>query len=324
MSTQNPYPSAPQGPSFSVPTQQPEGTKSSKKVKKDKPQKTAKPRKDMSAREQARRNGIIAGVLAVLATIGAFFVLRGEPVAPKVFVASAKVLIQAGVEVSESQIVAKPIDKVNLEPGSAWAGTEERLWELLRGADEANVNGEKVSWQVIGKRAKYPVLPGQQLHPDPVFSDAIVLARKMTDTERLVTITVSPDRALIGALRPGDLVDVVVAVDPTDETLDETSRLRGAKLVVSGAEIVLVQNGEALRSATSRSGEELPIDPIPTVYVLRVNEDAVWPLVSGDSVGKKLYLVLRSINAALEPVAAPVTTTPTTPTTPTTAPAAGG
>lgn len=325
MSTQNPYPSAPQGPSFSVPTQpQQEGAKPSKKGKKDKAKSPAKPRKDMSAREQARRNGIIAGVLAVLATIGAFFVLRGEPVPPKVFVASANELIQAGVAVSESQIIAKPIDKADLEPGSAWAGTEARLWELLKGLDEANVNGAKVSWQVIGKRAKYPVLPGQQLHPDPVFSDAIVLARPMTETERLVTITVSPERALIGALRPGDLVDVVVAVDPTDETLDDTSRLRGAKLIVSGAEIVLVQNGEALRSATSRDGVELPKDPLPTVYVLRVSDEAVWPLVSGDSVGKKLYLVLRSLNAALQPVAAPATTTPTTPTTPTTTVAAGG
>jgi|688.fasta_scaffold18564_10 Flp pilus assembly protein CpaB len=314
MSTQNPYPSAPQGPSFSVPTQQPEGTKSSKKVKKDKPQKTANPRKDMSAREQARRNGIIAGVLAVLATIGAFFVLRGEPVPPKVFVASANKLIQAGVTVSETQIVAKPVDKADIEPGAVWAGTEARLWDLLKGLDEASVNGAKVSWQVIGKRAMYPVLPGQQLHLR-VFSDAISLARPMSESERLVTITVSPERALIGALRPGDLVDVVVAVDPTDETLDETSRLRGAKLIVSGAEIVLVQNGEALRSATSRDGVELPEDPLPTVYVLRVNDEAVWPLVSGDSVGKKLYLVLRSINAALQPVAAPTTTAPTTPTT---------
>ena len=321
MSTQNPYPPAPQGPSFSVPTQpQQVGAKPSKKGKKDKAKSPAKPRKDMSAREQARRNGIIAGVLAVLATIGAFFVLRGEPVPPKVYVASANKLIQAGIAVSETQIVAKPVDKADIEPGAVWAGTEARLWELLKGLDEASVNGTKVSWQVIGKRALYPVLPGQQLHL-LVFSDAIALARPMSETERLVTITVSPERALIGALRPGDLVDVVVAVDPTDETLDETSRLRGAKLIVSGAEIVLVQNGEALRSATSRDGAELPQDPLPTVYVLRVSDEAVWPLVSGDSAGKKLYLVLRSLNAALVPVTAP---TPTTPTTPTTAVAAGG
>lgn len=318
MSTQNPYPSAPQGPSFSVPTQPQGGATSSKKPKKDKPQKTAKPRKDMSAREQARRNGIIAGVLALLATVGAFFVLKGEPVAPKVYVATANQLIQAGVAVSETQIIAKPIDKADLEPGAAWANTEARLWDLLRGVDEANVNGKKVSWQVVGKRAKYPVLAGQHLHPDPVFSDAIVLARAMTDSERLVTITVSPERALIGALRPGDLVDVVVAVDPADETLDDTSRLRGAKLIVSGAEIVLVQNGEALRSATSRSDAELQADPLPTVYVLRVSDEAVWPLVSGDSVGKKLYLILRSLNAALVPVST------TLPAAPTTTVAAGG
>ena len=321
MSTQNPNPSAPQGPSFNVPGQPQGGAKPSSKAKKDKSKNPAKPRKDMSAREQARRNGIIAGILALLATVGAFFVLRGEPVVPKVFVASANGLIQAGVAVGEAQIVAKPVDKADIEPGAVWAGTEARLWELLNGTDEASVNGAKVSWQVIGKRAMYPVLPGQQLHL-LVFSDAIALARPMSETERLVTITVAPERALIGALRPGDLVDVVVAVDVTDETLDDTSRLRGAKLVVSGAEIVLVQNGEALRSATSRSGEELPTDPIPTVYVLRVTEDAVWPLVSGDSGGRKLYLVLRSINTALVPVATPTTTAPAA--TPTTAVAAGG
>lgn len=274
--------------------------KKDKKPKAPKPAKAPKAAKQTSARSEARRTGAIAFVLAILASVGAFIVLRGTPEEPTVFVVKAKELLQAGVPVQESQLTIIEVPQSSKESNEViYSVTEDRLRKLINGEVEANTStpGVTVSWQIIGKRPKYPVLPGQQIRYNPVFSDGFELARPLAANEKLVTVTITPDRALLGVLKPGDTVDVAVPTDaPSDVAADPQSG--DAVVLAYGAEIVATQNASLLLSATRRSNDlgqaALPGDPIPTVYVLRVSTDSAWPIINADSNGKKMYLLLSN------------------------------
>jgi Flp pilus assembly protein CpaB len=295
-----------------------------KQPKAPKSPKAPKASRQTSARSEARRTGAIAFVLAILASVGAFVVLRGAPPEPTVFVVKAKELLQAGVPVQESQLVITEIPASAKESSEViYSTSEDRVRKLIRGEVEANTNtpGVTVSWQIVGKRPKYPVLTGQQIRFSPVFSDGFELARPLTTDERLVTVTITPDRALLGVLKPGDTVDVAVPVEETGEVAVDPSS-RDAVVLAYGAEIVATQNASLLLSATSRQNElgqaALPGDPIPTVYILRVSTQSAWPIINADSSGRKMYLVLSNY-AGIDSLS-PNQTSPQSSSTPTTKP----
>lgn len=288
-----------------------------KKPKAPRQPKAPKASRQTSARSEARRTGAIAFVLALLASVGAFIVLRGSPPEPTVFVVKAKELLQAGVPVQESQLSIMEVPASAKESSEViYSTTEDRLRKLIRGEVEANTSkpGVTVSWQVVGKRPKYPVLPGQQLRYSPVFSEGFELARPLGVDEKLVTVTITPDRALLGVLKPGDTVDVAVPLDAAS-SVDGAPTDAGAVVLAYGAEIVATQNASLLLSATERQDElgqaALPGDPIPTVYVLRVSTQSAWPIINADSSGKKMYLLLSSyVNADTAVPASSGTTVP--------------
>ena len=300
-------PNTPPFPGGSAPMPQfPSEKKKRGRDKKPKAPKTPKAQatsRQTSARSEARRTGAIAFGLAVLASVGAFVVLRGAPEEQKVFVVKARELLQAGVPVQESQLVIVEIPASSRESSEViYSTSEDRMRQLIRGDIEANTSTPNVtmSWRIVGKRPKYPVLTGQQIRFSPVFSDGFDLARPLTADERLVTVTITPDRALLGVLKPGDTVDVALPVIETGEvSVDPTSR--DAVVLAYAAEIVATQNASLLLSATSRQNElgeaVLPGDPIPTVYILRVSTQSAWPIIHADSNGRKMYLVLSSYSS---------------------------
>ena len=272
-----------------------------KREKKPKAAKTPKGDRTTTAREQARRNALIALLLAMAAAVSAF-VLVNKPEEQKVYV--AKVANQSGLAagrvVVPTDIVYVLVPYSNVEPGAAWSDDKAKLDAYLTGAAKvplANPQTQKTSlydWQVIGRRPKYPVLREQQIHPIPVFADSFQLATPLGEDESLVTIAVEPSRAVLGVLRAGDLVDVVAAQTGEDGTSEDTTGTAkpvvtfgpGPVVVASKVEIVAVKSKAALSGQVD--------DGIPSVYLLRTSSTLALTLSKLDSDnGCVLYLMLR-------------------------------
>lgn len=302
----------PMGPS-GAPRPDPSDSGKGKKEKGGKDKKTKKPG---TARQQARRNGLIATMLAVLAGVGALAVLR-KPEPPKTYVAVAKVLLRAGEALPADQIglktsiIVKLVPALYVEQGALAASSEARVWELLIGVDRTSGGQD---WQIAGRRPKYPILAGQQIHPDPVFSDTIDLARPLGDDERLVTVSLDVNKALLGTLRSGDKIDIYTYVAntvsedssttrPDPAAILETDSLR-VNMLVEQAEIVVARNALAIEDKTKP-------DTVPNVYILRVATKDAVTLLSVDGVGRKMYALYRgeAITVPLDPTGATTTTT---------------
>jgi Flp pilus assembly protein CpaB len=272
-----------------------------KREKKAKAPKTPKSDRTTTAREQARRNALIALLLAVAAAVAAF-VLVSKPEEQKVYV--AKVANQSGLAAGRV-VVPTDISYVlvpysNVEPGAAWDADKTKLESYLSGAAKvplADPTTKKISlydWQVVGRRPKYPVLRAQQIHPIPVFADSFQLATPLGEDESLVTIAIPAERAVLGVLRAGDLVDVVAARTGEETTSSEAEPGTkptatfgpGPVLVASKVEIVAVKSKAALTGQVD--------DGIPSVYLLRTSSDLALQLSNLDSdSGTVLYLMLR-------------------------------
>jgi Flp pilus assembly protein CpaB len=244
---------------------------------------------------------LIALLLAMAAAVAAF-VLVNKPEEQKVYV--AKVAnpsgLAAGRVVLPADISYVLVPFSSLEPGAAWSGDKEKLESYLTGAARVPLMDPKTNkeslydWQVIGRRPKYPVLREQQIHPIPVFADSFQLATPLGEDESLVTIAVPAERAVLGVLRAGDLVDVVAArtseetapVEPTANTKPVVTVGPGPVVVASKVEIVAVRSKAALTGQVD--------DGIPSVYLLRTSNELALQLSKLDSdSGTVLYLMLR-------------------------------
>lgn len=278
-----------------------------KRGKKDKKVKAAKPAKDKrvkTAREKARVNGLLATVLAVLAVLGSIVALR-QPEDPKAFVAVAKETLMPGEVVTAEQISIIEMPQLYIEPGAAWSTTDADVLALLTGERQARIGADETAdWSVIGRRPKHLILAGQQIHPDPLFTDVIELVEPLGDDERLVTVTLAADRALLGTLRSGDRIDIYVyAADersdigtpivtytvPVDDPFAVPNiipDLNKVRVIVEQAEVVLARNAGALEGSARASD-------VPNVFVLRVSADEAVQLIAADGAATRMYALYR-------------------------------
>lgn len=285
--------------------------KKPKKVRGEKPPKAAK---NVSARDTARRNFLIAGVLGLVAVI-ATFAINSEPKETSVFVArvaNAKGLAAGRpVEPADIEYVQMPLS--NVESGAAYSSDKAVLEKWMKGIEKAPLLDAKTGktvptdWQVIGRRPKYPVLAGQQIRPYPVFTETFDLALPLGADESLVTLSVPADRAVLGNLRPGDLVDIVAAVTSKTETTGgagEPAVVSGPVVVASRVEIVSMKSGAALGGLVDTG--------VPSVYLVRTSSDMALKLAALDANDANvLYLILRG-KAAETSAGTPSSTTTTT------------
>ena len=317
----------PQQPPFNIPSGIPgiptstvgaASAPTSKKAKKEKAAKAPKAGKQgrtPTAREQARRNGVIAMVLAIVAAVGGFAVMN-KPAEQLVFVARVGnpngLMAGRQVVASDIEYVAMPLAYV--EPGAAVAFDKASLELYLTGTQKAVVmqgaQQLQVDWTVIGRRPKYPLLLNQQIHPIPVFSEAIELAVKLGPDESLIAISASPDRAILGQLRAGDIVDVVAAVTGEEVVTSTEGPAVTLPNQVGPGPVVVAQKVEivSVGSPASLGGTTANASTLPSIYLLRVSSNLALTLSKLDAgqPGVKLYLLLRG--NVQDDTAAPSTT----------------
>lgn len=317
----------PQQPPFNIPSGIPgmptssvgeASASSSKKAKKQKAAKAPKAAnkgRTPTAREQARRNGVIALVLALVAAVGGFAVMN-KPAEQLVYVARVGNPngLMAGRQVVASDIEYFAMPLMYVEPGAAVAYDKASLEAYLSGSLKAIVmqgsQQVQVDWTVVGRRPKYPLLVNQQIHPIPVFSEAIELAVKLGPDESLIAISASPDRAILGQLRAGDIVDVVAAVTgeeaatPSEGPAVTTPYQVGPGPVVVASKVEIVSVG----SPATLGGTTANASTLPSIYLVRVPSSMALTLAKLDAgqPGVRLYLLLRG--NVQDEAAAPSTT----------------
>lgn len=280
----------------------PDSKKKAKKEKAPKASKAPKQGRTPTAREQARRNGVIALVLAIVAAVGGFAVLN-KPAEQLVIV--ARVGNPAGL-MAGRQVVASDIEYVAMpqryaEPGAAVAYDQASLEAYLSGAQKAYVmEGTKqaeVDWKVVGRRPKYPLLQHQQIHPIPVFSEVIELASPLGPDESLIAISASPDHAILGQLRAGDIVDVVAAVTGEEDASSTEGPVVTLPHQVGPGPVVVAPKVQivSIGSPASLGGTTANASTLPSIYLLRVSSNLALTLSKLDAgqPGVKLYLLLR-------------------------------
>lgn len=275
------------------------GTAPGKKGKAGKEPRAPKAKKPQTARDAQRRNMLLGGVLAVVATL-AVFATTFKKDDTKVYVAYAKKTLAAGRTVMPEDIEYKLVSyNDGIEKGAAFNASRETLEAWLKGTQKAQARDPKtnklveIDWQVIGKRPKYPVLEGQLIHPSPVFTDTFQLANPLGEDEALVTVSVPASRAVLGQLRAGDLVDVVAArtgeetpAGVANQGENAVSFGPGPVVVASKVEIVSLRS-DAVLSGQADTG-------IPSVYLLRCDSQTALNLSKLNSdQNAVLYLILR-------------------------------
>jgi Flp pilus assembly protein CpaB len=258
-----------------------------------------KAKRQRSNSTSGRRFGVIGIVLAALTFLVLLFALTTSAAPDKVYVLRATQNLTPGVVVASENLEAAPVDPEAVEPGAITASTPE---ELIAYANGESDDPEKSTWEVVGKTPLYPVFQGQQIRAEMFTTTAANIGSPLAPGERLVSITADVDKALAGYFKAGDVVDVMAANQDGDVVL-----------VAEGARIVSVQADiSTLRSAQQRqaedggkdlvAGEVLPSQPIPGIYVLRVDAATAASLVSTDEL--RLYLLARGTDATPAPAVA--------------------
>ncbi len=132
----------------------------------------------------------------------------------------------------------------------------------------------------------------------PLFADQIITARHITDRppevrgfgdlrpgQRIISVPVRAEAVLGGALRPGDLVDVVAAWSGDREQPAQVQMLAAAVRVVD------VRNAAA-RSIDAAAAEFGPDGAVPSSVLLQVSGEQAQSLVAAVESKATLYLWL--------------------------------
>lgn len=277
-----------------APSDQMGGGKSEKQTKKAK----TKEKKAVSGRTNMRRTAIIGAIFAVLFVLALLAMLGGN-VTTSTYVVRSTQEIPSQQSVTEAMLEAVKVDEDSLEPGTISADSAEKALDIATGAVPVTAeNGTlDTSYVIVGQRTNTRVFAGQQLRT-AMFSRLIepISTTQLAPTERALSIAVPAERAAGGVLREGDEVDVI-AVLSNDET----------RVVSQAVEIIGVQSGpSAVQSASQRQASDtdrqtaatdlLPADPIPGIYILRVDALLMAQFADAQANGE-LHLVYRAPDA---------------------------
>lgn len=226
----------------------------------------------------------MAAIVAVLVVVT---VTAGENLT---YVVRAKTAIPALSTATKDQFEAVAADETVIQPGTyTGASAEEALEKLTKDL------GEQIFVQIpIGEKA--------QITPE-FFSRESQLAKPLEADERLVSIPASIANAVAGQIKVGDKVDVIAVIQKDAGKI--------ANVVAQNLEIVSVygsqQQFDALsqRQVTGDNAEaELPVKPVPGIYVLRAKaQDAI--ILSAAVNSGDVVLVWRGAQAG-EVIAQPV------------------
>ena len=255
-----------------------------------------KARRQRGNSRTGRRFGVIGIVLGAITFLVLLFSLTTASTPDKVYVLRAVQNLTPGVSVSAENLEAAPVDPETVEPGAITGSTPK---EVIAYATGETQGPDGADWAVVGRTPLYPVYTAQQIRAEMFTTTASNIGSPLAAGERLVSITADVDTALAGYFKAGDVVDIV-AVNSANE----------AVLVAEAAVIVSIQaDTSTLRSAQQRqaaengkdltAGDVLPSQPIPGIYVLRVDAATAGSLAATDE--DRLYLLARPEGASAVP-----------------------
>jgi Flp pilus assembly protein CpaB len=241
------------------------------------------PEKKVTRRVVSRYTRLALVAAVVLAILG-FFALSSST-APSAYVARTTNAIAAQTAMAETQFEVVAVDETFIEKGA------------IAGSDPEQVRAAAIDLITSG-RTVVALPAGRQLHPTD-FSAVPVGANGLDADERIVAVPASVVAAAGGTIRAGDRVDVFGTVRDGATTL--------AGVVLVDVEVVAILPGaERLESASANqsdpanldktTGELLPAQPIPGIYLLRVPAADVARVFSVAE-GGRVYLSLRAGDA---------------------------
>lgn len=288
-----------------APSQQPAEDKGKGKGKRSR---SRRPKDMNKPRSGARVALMLAAFFAVLLAAAVFFNGAASEVGG-LYAAQAKTNLSAFDALTPDDLTAVEVPEGffatedGTESGAATAqagffvgsSPEEAISKVFEGAE-----GE-----VLDVVLRYPVSQGEMINRRQLTLATEV--RKtlggIEDNERIISIEAQVANAAAGAIRPGDIVDVVVA----------SSSYELARTILTGIEVADVQVNQAslesiytaqMDDPTVSTDALLPADPLPGLYTLVVPAEKVNEVaVAGESA--TIWLVVRTENALEVEVDAP-------------------
>ena len=255
-----------------------------------KPGKPSKPGKKPKATTRQSSN-LVKWLSIILAALGGLLVvLFLTSSSQQTFVVRANAAIPALVTVGAENLEAVPMPVEAIEPDTFTGATAE---EALAEA----------SGYLDGKWLVYPVGAGQQLRTG-AFSAIGELAVPLAPEERLISISAKAAKSVAGGVRPGDRIDLYVALT------DGQVGLLAENVEVVGVSIAPQEFDAAAQAQLDNRdvtlGDVVPIEPIPGTYVLRIAASDVLRFFAADS-QSTIYIALRSPTGIDVPAGRPMT-----------------
>lgn len=211
--------------------------------------------------------GILAVVVAGIASISLYKYLKGQEARVQGAVATESVVVAATEIPIGSVINNQQVKMVN------WPKSEVAVGQMLTSAEEAT-----------GRTALDRYTPGEPIVEAklvPKDGQGGVLSYKIPEGHRAMTVAVDQVSGVAGFISPGNIVDVVLTVEQ-DKTEKQVS-----KIVLQN--VPVLATGQVL---SQQKGEEKP-QVVPTVTMDVTPEDAEKLAIA--STQGKLQLVLRRI-----------------------------
>lgn len=249
-----------------------------------------------------RRNTRIYLLLALLlasVTVFFVFVVLGTSSPEGIYVFRAKEAVSARQQLTPALFEVVAVQEDDLVAGAYRASSKEDL--------EKEVTFDNLV-------TRYPIARGAQLTVDAAGA-VEEIDTVLQPGERLISVEASLADSAAGIIRPGDTIDLFAAVALGGG--DAASNV--VQMVVASAEVITVTvSASQLEAAASRQageagpdaeagdrGDYLPGDPIPGVYLIKVQVSDL-PKVLAAVEWTKLYIAYRGQSAGID-ITAPAT-----------------
>lgn len=263
---------------------------------------------------------ILAFLVLVFGAAAVYFYLSrtAEPPPETHCVAVAAVNMAQGGLLSDYDPATSPIaferkELPDVEPGVLTHPSCETLGLAMAGIEApeewlaAQPDADDATWQVFGTAPRISIYAGQQIRRQWFGSQVEAYLIGLGEDESVVRLNVSPANALLGAFRAGDRVDVVM---PSYSGEDAAAVVGAGQAVIIARNLEIVYTtvdssvfdaiqSEQLEAAAAGASYSvagrLPVDAVPTTYILKADSTTALSLINAE-VTSELHLMPASAN----------------------------